>query len=428
VHRTQRERLKIIQAHPRILRPCRRRVEGAHPARVTHPQRLHLLHTRFKRPQSSWIHTLKRPPVCRCCHPNPSVSTFHLKPFDIGFARHVRSARQSHDVLVQLRVGKMQARYGVTLQCTTYQRTRQTDRGRVHVNRHHVARLDLSAVIQKQVCVLDVHCIEHAAKGTASRYAPSVPNENTPPPPAGERLQKWLARLGHAPSRRTAEAWIDAGRLTINGQKATLGDRVTAQDHVMLDGQPVAADAPETRVLAYHKPVGLIATAHDPQGRPTIFRDLPRIPGLHSVGRLDLNSEGLLLLTNDGDLTLRLTHPRYEHHKRYVVHLEGGPLTPAEAAALRRGVRLEDGPARADDVRPHPQGCEMVLHEGRNRQVRRMIAAVGRSVRRLIRTEHASVQLGDLKPGHWRDLDETETAALRYAPSEAARAAKRRAP
>lgn len=253
-------------------------------------------------------------------------------------------------------------------------------------------------------------------------------NSNQPKTPEGERLQKWLARLGHAPSRRTAESWIDAGRLTINGQRATLGDRVTRHDRVTLDDQAVADEAPETRILAYHKPVGVIASAQDPQGRPTIFRDLPRIPGLHSVGRLDLNSEGLLLLTNDGDLTLRLTHPRYGHQKRYVVHLEGGALTPSETATLRRGVKLEDGLARADEIKIHPKGCEVVLHEGRNRQVRRMIGAVGRHVLRLIRTQHAGVALGDLQPGRWRDLNETEKAALRYAPDDTAHAVNWRAP
>jgi 23S rRNA pseudouridine2605 synthase len=195
----------------------------------------------------------------------------------------------------------------------------------------------------------------------------------------------------------------------------------------MLDGQPIAFQAPALRVLAYHKPVGLIATAQDPQGRPTIFRNLPSIPGLHSVGRLDLNSEGLLLLTNDGDLTLHLTHPRYGHRKRYVVHLEGGPITSTEAASLRRGVALDDGPARADEVNIHPKGCEVVLHEGRNRQVRRMLKAIGRDVLRLIRTEHGGVNLGMLPIGGWRDLTEAEIKALRYAPTQAASKTNRRA-
>lgn len=234
-------------------------------------------------------------------------------------------------------------------------------------------------------------------------------------PPAGERVQKVLARAGAAPSRRKAEALIEAGRVTVDGVVARLGDRVPPGAEVRLDGRPVVAP-PGRSVLLLHKPAGVVTTADDPQGRPTVMRLVPRRPGLHPVGRLDLDSEGLLLLTDDGDLTLRLTHPRYEHVKRYRVWCAEGPVDVGALRRLRRGVELEDGPARADAAHAAPGGCTIELHEGRNRQVRRMLAAVGYTVERLLRTHVSGVGLGDLAPGAWREATPEELARLGYDP------------
>jgi 23S rRNA pseudouridine2605 synthase len=231
----------------------------------------------------------------------------------------------------------------------------------------------------------------------------------------GERLQKLLARAGAAPSRRKAEALIEAGRVTVDGRVARLGERAPRGADVRLDGRPVVRAGGRT-VLLLHKPRGVVSTARDPQGRPTVLSLVPDLPGLHPVGRLDRDSEGLLLLTDDGELTLRLTHPRYEHRKRYRVWCREGTVAPAAAARLRRGVRLEDGPARADRAEPSPGGCRIELHEGRKRQVRRMLAAVGYHVERLVRTRVAGLELGDLPAGAWREASAEERAALGYAP------------
>jgi 23S rRNA pseudouridine2605 synthase len=231
----------------------------------------------------------------------------------------------------------------------------------------------------------------------------------------GERLQKLLARAGAAPSRRKAEALIEAGRVTVDGRVARLGQRARPGAEVRLDGRPIARPQVGT-VLLLHKPPGVVTTADDPQGRPTVLALVPNLPGLHPVGRLDLDSEGLLLLTDDGDLTQRLTHPRFEHPKRYRVRCREGTLSTDAAERLRRGVRLDDGPARADRVEPAPGGCEIDLHEGRKRQVRRMLAAVGYTVERLLRTEVAGIELGDLAVGAWREATPEERRALGYAP------------
>lgn len=235
------------------------------------------------------------------------------------------------------------------------------------------------------------------------------------PSARGERLQKLLARAGAAPSRRKAEAWITAGRVTVDGRVARLGERASAGADVRLDGRPVARPRVGT-VLLLHKPAGVVTTAHDPQGRPTVLSLVPDLPGLHPVGRLDLDSEGLLLLTDDGELTLRLTHPRYEHRKRYRAWCRQGTLTPEAAERLRRGVRLEDGVARADRIESARGGCTLELHEGRKRQVRRMLAAVGYDVERLLRTDVAGISLGDLPAGAWREATPEERARLGYAP------------
>ena len=167
---------------------------------------------------------------------------------------------------------------------------------------------------------------------------------------SGDRVQKWLARAGAAPSRRKAEALIEAGRVSVDGAVVELGARVPDGAEVRLDGRLVAP--PSTgRVLILHKPAGVVTTLHDPHGRPTVMELVPHVPGLHPVGRLDLDSEGLLLLTDDGALTQRLTHPSFEHRKRYRVWCRGGTPDADARARLRRGVELDDGFARADRVR-----------------------------------------------------------------------------
>jgi len=226
----------------------------------------------------------------------------------------------------------------------------------------------------------------------------------------GQRLQKVLARAGVA-SRRKAEELIRAGRVTVNGRVAALGDVADPGDDVRLDGRPLPR--PERSVTyLLHKPRGLVTTASDELGRPTVMDLVPAVPGLHPVGRLDLDSEGLLLLTTDGDLTLRLTHPRYRHEKEYRVWTDPPDVSDEALARLTSGVTLEDGPARAERAERAPGGAVVVLREGRKRQVRRMLAAVGHEVVRLKRTRVAGLELGDLPVGRFRELTAAETAAL----------------
>lgn len=231
----------------------------------------------------------------------------------------------------------------------------------------------------------------------------------------GDRVQKWLARAGAAPSRRKAEALIEAGRVRVDGTVARIGARVPPGAEVRLDGRVVAAPV-AGRVIALHKPRGVVSTAHDPHGRPTVMELVPHVPGLHPVGRLDRDSEGLLLLTDDGELTLRLTHPRYEHRKRYRAWCRGGAPDAAGLERLRHGIELDDGPARADRVRPAAGGVWIDLHEGRTRQVRRMLEAVDRPVERLLRTRVGPIELGELRAGEWRDARPEERRALGYDP------------
>lgn len=229
----------------------------------------------------------------------------------------------------------------------------------------------------------------------------------------GERLQKVLARSGAAASRRKAEALIEAGRVAIDGVVASLGARVPPGAEVRVDGR-VVPDAERPVVLLLHKPRGVVCTAHDPQGRATVMALVPRLPGLHTVGRLDADSEGLLLLTNDGALTQRLAHPRFEHGKRYRAWCEPGTVSPSALRALRQGVRLEDGPARADAAWAAPGGAVVELHEGRKRQVRRMLSVVGFPVVRLQRTRVGGLTLGRLPEGAWREATEEERLRLGY--------------
>ena len=229
---------------------------------------------------------------------------------------------------------------------------------------------------------------------------------------AGDRLQKVLARAGVA-SRRKAEALIEAGRVTVDGRVAQLGETVTGGERIEVDGEPIERRDVH-RTFALHKPAGVVTTASDEHGRPTVMDLVPDVAGLHPVGRLDLDSEGLLLLTTDGQLTLRLTHPRYEHDKEYRIWCAEGTVSGGDIARLRSGVALDDGPARATDARPATGGALVVLQEGRNRQVRRMFAALGYTVERLLRTRIAGLLLGDLAAGLWRELTAEDLEKLGY--------------
>jgi len=229
------------------------------------------------------------------------------------------------------------------------------------------------------------------------------------------RVQKAIARSGLM-SRRAAEEAMVAGRVKINGRDVVLGDRVDPEtDMVTIDGTPVPiAPGLETHLL--YKPVGVISTADDPQGRVTVVDLVPSEQRLHPVGRLDADSEGLILVSNDGELTNRVTHPRYGITKRYLAEVEGD----VKKVALKRlttGVELEDGPARAEsarviDRRPGRTLVEVVMGEGRNREVRRMFDAVGHQVTRLVRTAIGPITDPGLKPGESRRLEAGEIKSL----------------
>ena len=229
---------------------------------------------------------------------------------------------------------------------------------------------------------------------------------------AQERLQKALARAGYG-SRRSCEELIVAGKVTLNGRVATVGDKVEpAHDVVQLRGVTVNLD-PDVRYFALHKPTGVVTTMRDPQGRPDVRAFLPPDgPRVYPVGRLDRDSEGLLLLTNDGELANRLTHPRYGVEKEYLAEVEGRP-TPRHLGSIRRGVELDDGRARAVsvrivDAREGRGQVRLVMTEGRKREVRRLLAAVGLPVTRLVRLRVGPVTLGRLKPGEVRELTADE--------------------
>lgn len=232
----------------------------------------------------------------------------------------------------------------------------------------------------------------------------------------GERLQKVLARIGIG-SRRVCEEMIADGRVSVNGVIADLGRRVDVEsDRVELDGVPIGVRPGLVHYLL-NKPTGVITTADDPQGRPTVLDLVPEDPRVFPVGRLDMDTEGLLLLTNDGDLAHRLTHPSFGVEKEYVAHVEGDP-TRAALRRLREGIELDDGvtaPARAAVLGPGI--IRLTIHEGRNRQVRRMCAAVGHPVRRLVRTRIGPLADRRLKPGSWRPLTPDELRALERAVS-----------
>ena len=223
------------------------------------------------------------------------------------------------------------------------------------------------------------------------------------------RLNRLLARAGVA-SRRAADDLIAAGRVTVNGRVAAVGTQVAEDDEVRVDGRALTAQAPVHLVL--HKPAGVAGRRDDPGGRRTVL-DLIDVPErVFPVGRLDRDTTGLLIVTNDGELANRLMHPRHGVAKTYLAEVEGDP----SAAALRRlaeGVELEDGPTAAAGVRRlAPSTIELVIHEGRNRQVRRMLEAVGHPVRSLHRSAYGGIELGDLPSGGWRRLSAGELERL----------------
>ncbi len=208
-------------------------------------------------------------------------------------------------------------------------------------------------------------------------------------------------------SRRASEELIRAGRVQINGNVARLGDRVAPGDRVTVDGQEITRPR-GTVTYMLNKPAGVLSTVRDERGRPTVVELLPPVDGLHPVGRLDLESEGLLLLTTDGDLTMRLTHPRYGHQKTYRIWTAQGAVMEEDLKRLEEGVVLEDGPARAVRATSAQGGCELVLAEGRKRQVRRMLLHLGYEVTRLQRTAIGRLTLGRLKTGTFRRLSEQD--------------------
>jgi 23S rRNA pseudouridine2605 synthase len=224
------------------------------------------------------------------------------------------------------------------------------------------------------------------------------------------RLNAYLARAGIA-SRRRADELIKAGRVMVNGEPGQLNTFVERRDRVEVDGQPVSAQ--ELTYVLLHKPPGTVTTARDPQGRPTVVELVDVPERVVPVGRLDADTTGALLLTNDGLLAHRLAHPRYGVEKVYEVQVEGRPSAKT-LRALEQGVELEDGrtaPARAR--RLDPSTIELTLHEGRKHQVKRMGDAVGHPVRRLHRSSYAGLSLEGLEPGRWRELEPQEVERLR---------------
>jgi 23S rRNA pseudouridine2605 synthase len=261
----------------------------------------------------------------------------------------------------------------------------------------------------------------------ADSGGPKPAREAGPRTEAGERVQKVLASLGFG-SRRACEELIVEGRVRVNGERAHLGRRIDLDaDAVEVDGVPVGVRPG----LVYHllnKPAGVVTTATDPLGRPTVMGLVPGQPRVFPVGRLDTDSEGLLILTNDGELAQRLSHPSFGVEKEYLAHVEGKP-SPGALRRLREGVELEDGltaPAKVAAVAPGL--LRLAIHEGRNRQVRRMCAAVGHPVVRLVRTRIGPVADRRLAPGRWRELSLAEVRKLAEAAQPAREAGPKRQP
>ncbi|MGH9132575.1 MAG: pseudouridine synthase [Ilumatobacteraceae bacterium] len=260
-----------------------------------------------------------------------------------------------------------------------------------------------------------------------------MPNEPEPPLweqweqarrelPGGERLQKVLASIGWG-SRRACEELISAGRVTVNGETAVLGRRVdAAHDLVEVDGAPVGI-RPDLVYYVLNKPAGVITTSSDTHGRPIVTDLVPASPRVFAVGRLDAATEGLLLLTNDGELANRIAHPSHGVDKEYLVEVEGGAVSSGALRQLREGVALDDGvTAPAAASQPMPGVLSITIHEGRNRQIRRMCDAIGHPVRRLVRTRIGPLTDRTLAPGDWRELTIDERRAL----TEAIAASRRR--
>jgi 23S rRNA pseudouridine2605 synthase len=259
-------------------------------------------------------------------------------------------------------------------------------------------------------------------EGITARRATTRP-EPAPEPGAAIRLQKLLAAAGLG-SRREIESWIVAGRLTVAGRKAQLGQRVSRTDAIALDGRPIAlaASSGSVRVLAYHKPAGEIVSRSDPGERASVFDRLPPLAGAKwtAIGRLDLNTSGLLLFTDSGELANRLMHPRYGLEREYAVRVRGA-IDEARRQRLLAGIRLEDGVASFASIEELGHGRQeaanrwyrVTLKEGRYREVRRLLEAVDRPVSRLIRTRFGPISLPrDLAPGTWRELLAAEIGLL----------------
>ncbi len=238
--------------------------------------------------------------------------------------------------------------------------------------------------------------------------------------PQGERLQKVLSARGWG-SRRVCEDLIADGRVTVNGAVAILGRRVDPEvDKVEVDGVPLGVKAGLVHYLL-NKPIGVVTTASDPQGRPTVVDLVPSEPRIYPVGRLDVATEGLLLMTNDGDLAHRLAHPSHGVEKEYLAEVEG-VVSGGSLRRLRDGVELEDGmTAPAKVSQPSPGLLRITIHEGRNRQIRRMCEAIGHPVTRLVRVRIGPLRDAQLRPGEWRELDPQELKALIEAVTEPTR-------
>ncbi|MEM9256090.1 MAG: 23S rRNA pseudouridine(2605) synthase RluB [Pseudomonadota bacterium] len=253
-------------------------------------------------------------------------------------------------------------------------------------------------------------------RGRTRVERPDVPGADSP---AGEKLQKVLARTGLG-SRREMERWIDAGRVSVNQRRATLGDRVGAKDRISVDGKPLEpGQAQRTRCILYHKPVREMTTRNDPEGRRTVFERLPKLREGRwiSIGRLDYNTSGLLLFTTDGELANGLMHPSAGIEREYMVRVMGD-VRPEMLERMRSGVMLEDGEARFSDIQEGSgEGVNrwyyVVLMEGRNREVRRLWESQGLTVSRLKRVRFGEVFIPSrVKQGQWVELDRKDLKAL----------------
>lgn len=265
--------------------------------------------------------------------------------------------------------------------------------------------------------------VSGAFDADAADAAPTEIRRILQPQAETPKLHKILAQSGMG-SRLEMERLILEGRISVNNEPAHIGQRIQFGDHIKVNGKPVRfrIDPPPARVIAYHKPVGEVVTHDDPQNRPTVFRRLPKLPQgkWQSVGRLDLNTEGLLLFTSSGDLANRLMHPRFGLEREYAVRVLGS-LSRDEKQSLLDGVRLDDGVAQFSSIQDgggEGSNCwyRVTISEGRNREVRRMIEAVGHAVSRLIRIRYGAMLLPrGLKRGAWMELEESDIRALTHA-------------